>query len=128
MSRVTKTTNTFFYQQSNEIIIALIKTYFNSRKFYFKLGPNMAFVALPLLPRTSCTLARFSNIIRTHVGVQLPNIRGNKKKTTLVAFPQLCLSICRGRGLYGLTNHAGWDINISGKVGDQTRNNCFNFF
>ena len=52
LSRVTMTTNTFFestfYQQTNEIIIILIETYLNFKKLYFKLGPKMAFVALPL--------------------------------------------------------------------------------
>ena len=52
LSWVSMTKNTVFertvYQQSNEIIITLIKKYLNFRKLYFKLGPNMSFVALPL--------------------------------------------------------------------------------
>ena len=47
LSRVSTTTNTFlkstFEQQTNEIIITLIANYVNFKKFYFKLGPKMAF-------------------------------------------------------------------------------------
>ena len=40
------TTNIYFestlYQQSQEIIVTLIEKYSNFKKFYFKLGPNIA--------------------------------------------------------------------------------------
>ena len=67
LSKLSMTTNTFFertfYKQSNETIITLIDLYLNCKKFYFKLGPNIAFVATKkphnqinfLSPVTTCS-------------------------------------------------------------------------
>ena len=43
-----KSRSNLFYQRSDEIIIILIKIYLSFKKCYFKIGPNMAFVARPL--------------------------------------------------------------------------------
>ena len=58
LSRVSMATNIFFentlYQRTIEIIITLIEIYLNFKFFNFKIGLNMAFVALSLcrkLPR-----------------------------------------------------------------------------